>query len=231
VKGTTQFGEVTVFGSRGFTQMILRDMERYWQGRVTVKALIDDLENGHMHPALGVPVVSSAERLRDYADLPVLLTPGSGALRAEVATRLAGENSVLATASCPGQDHVDPSVEYGAGCICAPFTRLGANVVIGAGSHVFGATVAHDCQIGAFSNVGVDASVLGHVIIGDNVTIGPGAVIANGTRERPRRIGDGAIIGVGAVVLRDVPPGAHVIGNPAMPARQWAKLTRLLEGD
>ncbi len=230
MKATTEFSDITVFGARGFTLTILRGMEDHWQGRVRVKALIDDIDNGFLHPELGIPIISSAERLRDYADLPVLLTAGSGPVRAKAAARFASEEAILATASCVGPHHVDPAVDYGAGCLCAPYTRLGPNVVIGAGTHVLATNVAHDVRIGAFGNVGFNASILGHVIVGDNVNIAPHAIIANGTREKPRHIGNGATIGVGAVVIRDVPDGAHVVGNPALPIRQWARLSQQAEG-
>ena len=65
--------------------------------------------------------------------------------------------------------------------------------------------------------------------IGSGVNIAPHAVIGNGTPDRPLRIGDGAIIGVGAVVTRDVPAGARMIGNPAMPVERWKTLNRLLD--
>lgn len=51
------------------------------------------------------------------------------------------------------------------------------------------------------------------VAIEDDVWIGIGAIVLKGTR-----IGYGARIGPGAVVASDVPPGAHVVGNPARPA-------------
>ena len=52
------------------------------------------------------------------------------------------------------------------------------------------------------------------VVIGDDVTIGIGAMILKGVT-----IGAGATIDAGTVVTRDVPPGAHVSGNPALVAQ------------
>jgi len=62
------------------------------------------------------------------------------------------------------------------------------------------------------------------------VNVAPNVVVANGTRDRPLRIGDGAVIGVGAVVVGDVAPGARLIGNPALPLRDWVRLRRLARG-
>lgn len=49
------------------------------------------------------------------------------------------------------------------------------------------------------------------VRIGDDVWIGYNATILKGVT-----IGAGALVGPGALVLRDVPPGAEVVGNPAV---------------
>ncbi|WP_112312374.1 LbetaH domain-containing protein [Pseudogemmobacter bohemicus] len=230
MKATTEFDEITVFGARGHSLMILRGLEEAWLGRVRIRALIDDIENGFLHPELGIPVISSAERLQRYLDLPILLTPGSPALRARMAAQFADEGAIFATACHPGQIHVDPAAVYGAGSLCSPLTRIGPGVGIGAGAQVLGTVVGHDVLIGAFTTVGFGCMISGHVTIGEGVTLAPNAVIANGTRARPLRIGDGAVIGVGAAVLRDVAPGARMVGNPAMPMRDWIRLRRLISG-
>jgi maltose O-acetyltransferase len=50
------------------------------------------------------------------------------------------------------------------------------------------------------------------VLIGEKCFIGARAIILKGVT-----IGDGAVVGAGAVVTRDVPAGAVVAGNPALP--------------
>lgn len=228
MKATADFYELTVFGARGHTLMILSGMREYWRGRVRIRALIDDIENGFIHAGLGVPVISSADRLRDYPDVPVLLTVGNVSLRARTAERLIDEGATLATAGCPGLPHVDLDVDYGAGCLCMPYARIGPNVQIGVGALVLASIVAHDVEIGDYTTLAGEALVSGHVVIGERVNIAPRAVIANGTRDRPLRIGAGANIGVGAVVIRDVEPGAKLIGNPAMPIRDWVRIQQLV---
>lgn len=49
-------------------------------------------------------------------------------------------------------------------------------------------------------------------VVEQGASIGSGATILGGVR-----IGRGATVGAGAVVTKDVPPGATVIGNPAVP--------------
>lgn len=227
MNATEIFDEITVFGARGHSMMLIRGQQHYWQGRVRIRALIDDVEHGFVHSELGVPVISSAERLRNFAGLPVLLTPGSGSLRSRIMTQLVDEGATLATSTCRDQNHVDPTAEYGAGCFCAHYTRIGPATAIGKGAQVLANVIGHDVSIGEFSTLAIESVVAGHVQIGNGVNIAPRAVIANGRRDRPLRIGDGAEIGTGAVVVGDVAAGERVIGNPAMPIRDWVRLRRL----
>ncbi len=55
------------------------------------------------------------------------------------------------------------------------------------------------------------------VVIEDDVWIGYNATILKGVR-----VGAGAVLAPGALVIRDVPPGAHVAGNPARPVEMGA---------
>lgn len=72
MKSTTDYTDIVVFGTRGHTLDVIRGMEDYWQGHVHMRAMIDEAENGFMHPLLSVPVFSMEDRSRDWADLPVL---------------------------------------------------------------------------------------------------------------------------------------------------------------
>ena len=72
--------------------------------------------------------------------------------------------------------------------------------------------IAHDVQIGRRVQVCALVNILGRVEIGDEAYIGPSSVIVNGAR-----IGKKAKVSIGAVVTRDVPDGATVSGNFAIP--------------
>ena len=217
------FNEFTVFGSRGHTLMILRGAEPIWKNQKKLLALIDEIENNKVHPTLGVPIISLEERKLKFNSTPVLLTAANSHLRERIANQIASEGGDLITIR--GLDspfsEVDQTVEYGVGCVVAPYTRLGSNVRIGVGSQVLSTMIAHDVVIGDFSTLNVNSTVLGHVIIGQHVTIAPHVVIANGTPDRPLKIGDGSTIGVGAVVVKDVKSGARMIGNPAITVDEW----------
>jgi acyl-[acyl carrier protein]--UDP-N-acetylglucosamine O-acyltransferase len=230
MKATDQFDEITVFGARGHSLMFLQYLGDHWKGRVKVRALIDDLENGFDHPMLGIPVIGSEARLRRFPDLPVLLTVAAPALRQRIAARLIAEGATLATEICADRANLHPGSVFGPGTVAMPWSRIGPNVQVGACAILLSSGIGHDVTIGAFATLAAHSVIAGHVQIGTGVNIAPSAVIANGTRQRPLIIGDGAEIGVGAAVLSDVPPGARMIGNPAMPIRDWVRLRRLARG-
>jgi UDP-3-O-[3-hydroxymyristoyl] glucosamine N-acyltransferase len=75
-----------------------------------------------------------------------------------------------------------------------------------------GAFVSHDVRVGSRSFVGHGSVINGNVTIGEEAWVGPGAVIANDLT-----IGDRAFVSLGAVVIRNVPAGAKVSGNFAIP--------------
>ena len=71
--------------------------------------------------------------------------------------------------------------------------------------------IAHNCQIGSKVMIAGNATLCGGVKVADKVWIGAGAMVRQNIF-----IGEGAIIGMGAVVVKDVPPGATVMGSPAI---------------
>jgi UDP-N-acetylglucosamine acyltransferase len=72
--------------------------------------------------------------------------------------------------------------------------------------------IAHDCHVGnkvVFAN---NATLAGHVEVGDNTVLGGFVGI-----HQFCKVGAGVMMGVGSVALKDVPPFLMVYGNPAEP--------------
>lgn len=231
MKSTTEFDEIVVFGARGQALTMLHAMADFRSGKVRVQALVDDIENGFLHPSLKVPVISSGERLDRFADTPVMLGVGSPALRERIMQTYAAQDATFATVFPGDPDLVYPGVVPGAGSFCTSYTRIGPNVHIGVGTLVLSSVVSHDTHIGDHATLNYNSYGAGHVVIGRRVNIAPNAMISSGTREKPICIGDDAVIGVGCVIARDVPAGARMVGNPAMTVDQWRRLKRLLNED
>lgn len=229
MKATEQFEDLVIYGARGTAEQVLTDIQQSRGGKIRVRALVDDLSYGHDHPRLAAPVISGQQRLEQYPNIPVLMTIGNSAVREQVALRLASEGATLATYLGNGPGVSDSKPELGAGSVLASYTRVGPDVRLGTCVLFYGNHLAHDVTLGNFINVGVHAAIYGHVEIDDHVIIGPHAIIGNGSPDKPLKIGQGAAIGFGCVVTRDVAPGERLVGNPAMPSKDWATLREMIK--
>lgn len=99
----------------------------------------------------------------------------------------------------------------GKGCVLAAGAVVTTNVALGRSVHLnVGASVSHDCVIGAYSILAPGARIAGAVTLGEGVDIGIGAVVRPGIS-----VGAASVVGAGAAVVRDVDEGAVVVGVPA----------------
>ena len=78
-----------------------------------------------------------------------------------------------------------------------------------------GAVVGHDCEVGAFSQVGPCATVLGKVSVGDGVFLGAGCVVNHGGTDEPLVLAERVSVGMGVLVTQSVlDKGATLIPKP-----------------
>lgn len=89
----------------------------------------------------------------------------------------------------------------------AGVTRLGNDNWVMAYVHV-----AHDCRVGNHTIFANNASLAGHVAVGDWAILGGFVGV-----HQFCRVGAHSFCGVGAVLLQDLPPFVICAGNPAMP--------------
>lgn len=89
--------------------------------------------------------------------------------------------------------------------VVQPGSVLGENSILNTG-----ASLDHDCTVGAHSHIAPWAVLCGGVSVGAHCHIGARAVLVPGIS-----VGDDAVVGAGAVVIDDVEPGVTVVGNPA----------------
>ena len=109
------------------------------------------------------------------------------------------QSAVAADAGLAGGSFVGPFATIG------PGARLGEHTAVRSGAHV-----SHDCVVGSFVFLGINATVSGFCEIGDCAYLGPGAIVSDHCR-----IGRGAIVRLGSVVTKDVPDFTVVAGSPA----------------
>lgn len=86
-------------------------------------------------------------------------------------------------------------------------TRVGHDNWIMAYVHI-----AHDCQVGSGTIFANNASIAGHVSVGDNAILGGFTIV-----HQFCRIGSHSFTAMGTVLLRDVPPYVMVSGHSAEP--------------
>jgi UDP-3-O-[3-hydroxymyristoyl] glucosamine N-acyltransferase len=114
---------------------------------------------------------------------------------------------------------IEDDVELGA-CTCVDRATLGETVV-GRGTKVDNLVqIAHNVRIGALS------LVVAQVGISGSTEIGKGAILAGQAGIVGHlRIGDGARVGAQAGVGHDIPDGETHTGSPAMPHREWLRMS------
>lgn len=105
---------------------------------------------------------------------------------------------------------VDPTAEIGEGCVIYPNcsidirSKIGVNTILNNGC-----TIAHDSRIGAHSFLSPRVAIAGFVSTGVLCNIGINATIIDNIK-----IGDGIRLGGGTVVTKDLHAAGLYVGNP-----------------
>jgi acetyltransferase EpsM len=205
---------VAVFGGRGAGTLAAFALGRLEAlGKARCLGFLNDVEPVGARIS-GCPVLGPFASWRQLPEGTQFVAPLHKAkemrVRAEIVRRLGIPRARWANVVDP-QAVVAPDVTCGLGllalaaCSVMCNARLGDHVTVRNGAHV-----AHDCTVGDFALIGVNAVVCGYATVQEGAHIAPGAVIREGTT-----VGRYSVVGLGAVVIKDVPDGAIVAGNPA----------------
>lgn len=100
---------------------------------------------------------------------------------------------------------VGPGTFVGHHAHIGPYTQIGDGVIVNTG-----AIVEHDCVVGSYSHVSVNATIAGRCTIGEMAMIGAGAVLIDGVT-----IADDVTIGAGATVVCSLHASGTYVGTPA----------------
>lgn len=110
---------------------------------------------------------------------------------------------------------ISPTAKIGRGAIVCEYSTIHTEAELGLNSLIQPfCDIGHDIKVGSHTVLSPYCAPGGGTIFGDRVFVGMKASIME-----LLTIGDDAIIGMGSVVFRDVPPGSTVIGNPARVTR------------
>ena len=219
---------IAVFGGRGGGALASLTISRLSAtGRARCLGFLNDVEPvGSV--ISGYSVLGPFAAWRDLPMVTQFIAPLHKAkhmrARAEIIRGLGVPRERWATVIDP-QTVLADDVTHGVGLLAA----AGCSILSGArlGDHVTlrnGGQISHDCTVGDFVMIGVNAVICGYSVVKDGAHIAPGAVVRDGTT-----IGRYSVVGLGAVVVEDVPDGAIVAGNPASVIGSVAEAVHIAE--
>jgi len=105
---------------------------------------------------------------------------------------------------------ISVGVDISLGCFVGHHSHIGPMSRVGAGCIInTGAIVEHECQVGNYVHVSVNASLAGRSELGDLVFVGVGASILDGVSIR-----NGVQIGAGGVVIHSITDVGCYVGVP-----------------
>jgi acetyltransferase-like isoleucine patch superfamily enzyme len=165
-------------------------VRRQRQGRIEINGRIQlgDYPTSHGYVSRGLP--ATIEVRSGTLRINGRVTAGDGVrLQVQAGTLTIGDRTFL-----DGDSRI----------VCTTAVTIGSRVAMGWGCNIL------DCDFHIIDGAPMNAPVT----IGDDVWIGINATILKGVE-----IGDGAVVAAGAVVTRDVPAHALVAGNPAVVLR------------
>lgn len=199
---------VLIVGAGGHAKVVA-DILRC-QG-ATVLGYVDDDASLWGTLRLGLPVLGGIDGWAGHAPAGLVMGVGGNAARQAVVRRLGEPAAGLWRSAVHPDATVAASVRLGEGVVIAARAVVNPDTVVG--DHAIintGATVDHDCMLGAYSHIAPGAHLAGGVEVGEGALVGVGASVIP-----YRSIGPWATIGAGAAVVRDVPGRVTARGVPA----------------
>ena len=201
-----------IIGGGGHDKVLIASLKR--AGR-SVVGVFDTDQTLQKKNILGVPVFVSDQIFEEYDVTGMDLVLGIGFVGANNYRRRIFQKykrqgyqfaSVVDPSSVISSDvKIEEGVQVLAGCVVQPGALIGSNTIINTG-----ASIDHDCHIGAHAHIAPGAVICGGVTLGNNGFVGSGATVIQSVS-----IGQGSVVAAGAVVIRDVPENSCVAGVPA----------------
>ncbi len=186
-----------------------------------VHGVLDDGTIDRDRLGYDVPHLGVIDDLASTGSTHYLAALGWPRPRADVVARVA-PTGIPAMTLVDGEARLARGNEVGEGSVICGGTRIALKSSVG--RHAF---IAHGVMIGHHCTVGDYALIPGGVTLNGDVHIGEGAVIgSNATVAEGVTVGAWAKVSAGSAVMKDVPPGATVVGVPAMGLLEHARAQR-----
>jgi sugar O-acyltransferase (sialic acid O-acetyltransferase NeuD family) len=186
---------------------------------VRVLGFLDDDPSTWGKTLLGLPILGHSSTAQDHAPDGLILGIGDNQARSKLAERVWVAGVPWVTAIHPSAT-IAASVRLGQGVVVAAGVVINPDTVIG--DHVIintGATVDHDCVIEDYAHIAPGVHLCGGVRMGRGTLVGVGASAVPCVS-----IGEWAVIGAGAAVVKDIPGHVSAMGVPAVPLNISARI-------
>lgn len=183
--------------------------------RYELLGFVDDAATGAHEEVHGYPVLGTRAWLAARSPAPlVALGVGVSAARARVVAGLASLGVRFPTLVHP-RASVGRHVRMDEGVIVCDAAAVTTDVTLGAHAHVnVAASVSHDCVLGRFVSLAPGVRLAGNVRLGDGCDVGVAASAIPGVE-----VGEWSIIGGGAVLTASLPANVTAVGVPARVTR------------
>jgi sugar O-acyltransferase (sialic acid O-acetyltransferase NeuD family) len=203
---------IVVVGTGGHSQVVADAIARMKDAGkpVELAGFLDERVELHGTQILGATVLGSIADLPDIPHDGVVVAIGDNATRQRVFEELVAAGEHLVSVIHPAAV-IAPDVQIGVGCMIIGGVVINTGTVVGDNTILnTGCTVDHHNTIGSHVHIAPGAH------LGGNVWAGHGAMVGIGASVLPRiTIGEAASVGAGAVVLENVPDSVTVVGVPA----------------
>jgi len=190
---------INIYGAGGHAKVVLDIVK---SKNLAVAGVYDD--NAALQQVAGFRIQQPQKGVK-VSD--VIVAIGDNAIRKTIAQ---GKDITLADCLVDPSAKMESAVFLGEGTVVMAnvviknSTKIGKNCILNTAS-----IIGHDCEIGDFVHISLNATLTGMVSVGEGTDIGASTVVIPGVK-----IGKWAVVGAGAVILKDIPDYAVVVGNP-----------------
>jgi|GEM_PF-46408 len=203
--------KIVIAGAGGHGRVLLDILRNNHQFEVA--AFLDADPALHGKNIDGLEVIGGLDTLEKFRSLGIgggIIAIGDNRIRQVYADRFEKNHISLVSAIHPSATMAD-TASVGKNVTIAAGANICTHVAIEDSAIVnTGAIIDHESHIQKAAHICPGVRIAGHVIVRPYAFVGIGATIIQGIS-----IGESAIVGAGAVVLEDVPPYATVVGVPA----------------
>ncbi len=185
-----------LFGAGGHAKVLIEALESAGQ---EVTGIFDD--NPNLKDLLGIPILGKYSK-ESFVDTPLVIAVGNNKIRKKIAEEVTHQFGYIC----------NKSVALSKRAIIGEGTVLLGNAVVNSSAHIgkhciinSSSVIEHDCIIADFVHIAPNATLCGHVEVGEGTLIGAGVNITPLVK-----IGKHCIIDAGVSITQDIPDFTRV---------------------